>query len=277
MKKSQITLLAFFSAVVFILLGNLYVHSYSGNAPEVLISIAEDGSLPTCNSCHGGGPTGKIDRTGGISFTKSDGNLYANKVDYDIVLEINSAETRHGFQVIALDASGNSIGTLSDTSADVNTEDDAVKGVTHVSHHNIPNANDAIFNFSWKAPDTYKGEVTFHMIGVAANGNRQATGDKVYYDTLTLQYDASVSVEPLWNQHVKIYPTIINEGIIHIDNLWNGESSVRFINAAGQLIRNNSLMEGENQIDLGSIPQGIYFLQINGSKGETLTKKVLIQ
>jgi len=276
MKKSILTLLAFALVFAFVLISNLAVHSYSGNAPEVLISIAKDGSLPTCNSCHGGGPTGKIDRTGGITITKNDGNLYANNIDYNITLSIDTTAVRHGFQLIALDKDENSIGILSDTSADVNVEDDAVHSVTHVSHHNIQNNNDAIFNFNWKAPSSYKGDVTFHMIAVSANGNRQNTGDVVYYDTMTLYYDAAVSVENQFANSINVYPSVLTNKKLHIDGL-SGTNHMTVFDIKGNVCGDYELAMPSETVNLGALNSGYFYLHIQNEDGLSAIKKIFVR
>lgn len=270
---------ALFSVGAFLIVlfnGLRTAQSYSTDAPEVLISIVKDASVPTCNSCHGNGTMGAIPVTGDLTLTKADGNRYANGVDYPITFSIDKARTRHGFQVIALDDQGNSVGTLSDTSANVQVENDAIHSVSHVSHHNLPNSNNNTFYFNWKAPSSYQGEITFHMIAVAANGNRSNDGDIVYYDTMKLRFDAAVGLDRFASLNTVVYPTLASS-MIWVERQATGLMHVNFYNQEGRLELATDIEESRSSIDVSHLPSGLYFVELSDETGNRNIQKILIQ
>lgn len=278
MTLRKITYLLFVLSIFTIVLfdGLRSANSYSTDAPEVLISIVKNASVPTCNSCHGNGNMGSIPVTGDLTLTKPDGNLYAAGIDYPMTFSVDKARVRHGFQVIALDEQGNSVGTLSDTSDNVQVEVDAVHSVSHVSHHNLPNSNGNTFHFNWKAPTNYQGEITFHMIAVAANGNRSNDGDIVYYDTMKLRYDATVGINDFGKLNTIVYPTLTRSTI------WiNRESSetlqASIFNREGQKVLETFIYETHGSIDIAGLGSGLYFVHLSNEQGASSIQKILIQ
>ena len=63
------------------------------------------------------------------------------------------------------------------------------KGYRLISHSGIPKtgSGSAEFQFTWTAPTTSVGEVTFYAAGNAANSNSLETGDFIYTTSLTVQ------------------------------------------------------------------------------------------
>jgi hypothetical protein len=85
----------------------------------------------------------------------------------------------------ALTSSGNNAGTLTITDA-VSTQIKTVI-VSGVSRRNIVhklngglNTDSKVFTFSWTAPATGTGDITFYFAGNAANGNGSETNDYIY-------------------------------------------------------------------------------------------------
>jgi len=277
MKKTLLYSFAFAMFAVVLVDGLRQANSYSGNPPEVLLSIVKDGSGPTCNSCHGNGNTGKIATTGGITVTKQDANLYANGIEYDLSVSIDEETSRHGFQFIALDDQGNSAGSFSEDDANISVEDDAVDGVSHVSHNNIPNSNSGTFQFKWTTPASYQGPITFHMIGVAADGNASNSGDKVYYDTMMLQYDAAVSVSDLALAPVTMYPNPATSYVI-VEDPTDSWEHMNIFSMDGVLVQSVDLFDQTStRIDLGDYRSGIYFVNLSDSNGQSSTRKLIVR
>ncbi len=273
------TLLYSFAVLLFLAVlidGLNEANSYSGNPPEVLISVAKDGNTPTCNSCHGTGETGSIPTTGGITITKKDGNLYANNLEYDITLSVDRERNRHGFQFIALDDQGKSVGTLSEDDVNLNIEDDALDNVDHISHHNIPSMNGGTFQFKWTAPDSYQGAITFHMMAVAANGNAQNTGDSVFYETMSLTYDAAVGVDDLESNIVHLYPNPATDHVF-VDNATSNWESVELFNMNGRVVLSSALLSGLNEVQTGDLNRGMYFVQLSNEEGAIATRRLILR
>lgn len=259
---------------VFVLNGLHNVSSFSGNAPEVLISIVKDGSLPTCNSCHAGGKTGKIPKTGGITITKQDQEWYSNNTEYSVEISIDTALQRHGLQVIALDTNLTDAGTFSESSDKLLVEKDAVENVSHLSHNNISNTDTNAFSFNWTSPSAYKGPITFHVIGVAANGDRGTGGDKVYYDTLAINYDANASLGRKLPLVFDIYPTLTSNYLnIVSEDLSQGK--IEIVDLNGRVLLQEEVSGGA-RIELNQLNQGMYLARWS-VEGRTAVKKFFVE
>jgi hypothetical protein len=257
------------------LLPGIEVQSYSGDAPEVLIAIVKNDASPTCASCHAGKPTGATPVTGGISLGKKDSNRYANGITYDITLSIDTMNKRHGFQFIALNDKMESIGTLSENSSALNIEDDAIYAVKHLSHSNIANTNDSFISFQWTAPATYKGNVRFHAIGVAGDGNRDNTNDKVYYSTFDLTYDASVGLGEALDEFVKIFPNPAAD-YIQINSGKDDYQQYTILDIQGNVVAMGRIEAKSQNIPVRKLGTGVYFIELLGN-GQKSFGRFLIQ
>ncbi|MEO0638086.1 MAG: choice-of-anchor V domain-containing protein, partial [Bacteroidota bacterium] len=60
----------------------------------------------------------------------------------------------------------------------------------YVGHRNA--STNQTWNFTWKAPATNVGDITFYIVGNAANGNGSTSGDFIYESNQTLSLDPTV-------------------------------------------------------------------------------------
>ncbi|MCF7560274.1 spondin domain-containing protein [Sabulilitoribacter multivorans] len=97
--------------------------------------------------------------------------------------------------------------------------------------------------------------------------------------TLTFTYNSStLSNNNNAFETIKIYPNPTN-GNITISNIKNIElSTVQVYNVLGRLIKEISLKNGLNKVnlDLTSLNQGVYLLSLNDSNGRSKTQKLVI-
>jgi len=210
---------------------------------------------------------GSMKETGGITINFEGGNTYLNNVDYAITLTIDSARIRHGFQMAALDNDNKSVGTFTASSGQ-KVETDAVDKVAHISHNNLPNSNNAIFSFKWKAPLSYQDTVRFYVIAVAANGDKTNSNDIVHFTSKAITFSPMGGLEEIPNLALKIYPTII-ENNFHVQ--WSSTeevSSIKMWSTGGNQVLNyvpsiSEKVSGElifqRNIDQ---PSGWYIMQI---------------
>ena len=70
-------------------------------------------------------------------------------------------------------------------------------------------------------------------------------------------------------------------GFIHISGNWNDETSVNIhvINATGQIVESVQVSDpasGQQTLQLGDLPNGLYLLRLECSKGQS-TKQLVLQ
>ncbi len=139
-----------------------------------------------CTDCHGsyalnsGGGSVSLQAAGMPTFQYTAGQTYTMSVTVT-----RSANSLFGIGLEALTATNANAGTLTVTDAASTSIKNAT--VSGVSRRNLVHTFDGgassgskVFNFSWTAPATGTGNVTFYYAGVACNGNGSESGDYVY-------------------------------------------------------------------------------------------------
>jgi hypothetical protein len=144
--------------------------------------------LGTCNTdeCHN---SFSID-SGSAIFSITGPTVYTSGKTVKLTVSFsNSSGKRHGFEMTALDADGNRVGTfnkIGNTTQvippnDHRGLDQADKG--KYIEHTFKGIKKKTWNLKWKAPDNTTGTVTFYAAGCEANGDGVATDDYIYTAT----------------------------------------------------------------------------------------------
>ncbi len=233
--------------------------------------------------------------TGGLTLLSSGGSTYANSQIYNLSLTIDTANIRHGFQMVALDSNKNEIGnfvaTMPHTQVEriyMFTQGDSMQ---HISHKDLPATNANTFTFNWQSPDTYTGPVTFYAFGVASNGNNTGdpqtatnpNGDRAYYGIWTYQYSPVSKIESLQNNNaIRIFPNTIpaysqQTVQIELQQENTGTLQVDIIDINGRLMLSQTSFpfSGLVAIETPALPRGVYWVRIKKDM-QFLSKPVLV-
>lgn len=180
MKQKIILLLCLFLLLAFLRNAN-YANSSSSTPPSGMTGAP--GTSSTCTSCHSPGSGGD----GFVNITFNGGsNQYTSGQTYTMSVTVSqTGQKRWGFSMVARNSANQNTGTWIPT----NTDSKVYSSSTHIGHKNAPNnvPDTYTFTFSWVAPvNAGVGNVTFYVVGNAANGNNNSTGDYIYYNTLTI-------------------------------------------------------------------------------------------
>jgi hypothetical protein len=170
-------------AILLLLLVAAFAYA-SVTGPEARYTGAP-GDIGTCVSCHDEfkqediGP-GSV-RINGVPAT------YTPGAQYPISITVQQAgRIRFGFQLTALDSTGDRAGTLSavDGSTQVNSITGA-GGRQYIQHAQAGTSGQTTrtWQVRWTAPSTDMGTVTFYVAGNAANNNGDNQGDYIYTNT----------------------------------------------------------------------------------------------
>ena len=144
----------------------------------------------TCSECHGSaaansGP-GSVTITTPASYVGGSSNSISVRVS-------DPNQRRWGFELSARTAGGQQAGTLLPN--DGTTQVKSLGGIQYIEHTNAPSTSVGAgftFSFTWTAPNTSVGPVTFYVAGNAANGNGTADGgDRIYTSSRTIQPQAA--------------------------------------------------------------------------------------
>lgn len=156
-----------------------------GNASQPPVAKTGAPNENKCNQCHQGtAGTGSVSMVFGNNETQ-----YVPGQVYTISVNVTDAtKTRFGFQVTALAGGvGASVGTMTVTnSANTVLRTGTVTGFSRkYMCHKAANGTQN-WTFTWTAPPTDIGPITFFLVGVGANNNNNDTGDKVYSTTFNV-------------------------------------------------------------------------------------------
>ncbi len=135
---------------------------------------------------------------GGIAISSSNMSnwQYTPGQTYNISISIGEGgKSIFGFGFEALDSANNSVGTIIVTkSGETSLHNTSYLGGTnpagrinigHVKNGGV-NSNSKTFNFDWKAPNNYCGNIRFYAVGTACNRDGSASGDNVYTSAETV-------------------------------------------------------------------------------------------
>jgi hypothetical protein len=131
-----------------------------------------------------------------------------------------------------------------------------------------------LFQFDYTseaAPDSF--------LIVFSNGYAQCKGGScgfVYLDDIAFVHDTSLTVpESKELPSINLYPNPTNN-ILNVENKSGGKVELRLFNSFGKLLIIRTLTNTLTNIELTSLPAGIYFYKLT-SKGETFKTGKLIK
>jgi hypothetical protein len=141
-----------------------------------------------CTQCHGGSAVNS--GVGTVSLSTGITAGYDLSATYNMSVSVNQVGiSLFGFSIVALDANGASVGNFV-AGTDNHIEFLTVSGnnrqyVTHNSNGGA-SAGSHTFGFSWVAPSSDVGDVTFYVSANASNGNGGTSGDFIYTTSSTV-------------------------------------------------------------------------------------------
>ncbi|CAG5076267.1 Reeler domain-containing protein [Parvicella tangerina] len=140
----------------------------------------------TCVNCHSGST---LPASGIVTFSFSGANdKYATGESYIITIG-KSGSVKTGFEMTALDDNNNAAG---DFTAGANTSLTSHSGRNYIRHS--ASAGISSWSFTWNAPSTSLGDVTFYYSLNESNNDNNSQGDQIYLGSNTISYDLASGV-----------------------------------------------------------------------------------
>lgn len=231
-------------------------------------SVAAPGDGPaTCGQCHGGG---NFEPDVTVQLKDSEDNIIEDYVPgttytMEIVGSVSMGQNPdgYGFQMVVLD-------TLSDEQAGEflsygdNVRNNVVKERNYVMQ-SAPRS-DGTFTAEWKAPEENTGPVKVYVSILAINGNNNTNGDRVFTTDIMFEEGIVSSSQEYVSEQVTIYPNPTS-GVVKIQGDY---SEVRIFDISGRRVSFDNA--AKNQIDISSLDQGVYLIQIDGAKSKRVIK-----
>ena len=180
--------------------GEQRVHAYRGGPDPSKTGAPTFGAIPvelTCNSvgCHSGNSVNDGQATFQILDVPAS---YVPSQTYTIRVSLSRpGNIRFGFQLVALDQTGATVGTLATNDSSTQLIDGDSPGswagrkyIEHTSTGtSTTSTNQRIWTIKWTAPATRSGKLTFFAAGNAANNDSQITGDFIYTTSTSIRPD----------------------------------------------------------------------------------------
>ncbi len=220
-----------------------------------------------CASCHG--PSAASGDGFDILEWPDGVDSYAPGETYSLILTMNDASSKNGFQLVALKASDNTqAGSIEVTDA-VRTQSQNAIGRQYLSHRAAGNSSSE-WAFDWTAPETNAGNVIFYVATNKTNNNGQTSGDLVRLSQHVIAGSGSAVSLTAYEQIQASLSISLNRQDSRIQiNFSTDESEplhVNVMNAQGQSVLAHSLgmsYPGENSKEVRfnqTLSTGIYFV-----------------
>ena len=194
---------------------------------------------------------------------------------YTITLKaVKAGVRRFGFQIVALDTNGRSVGTLNvpQGNAKVQRQKGDINGeermyITHTTSGNKPAVTGQIeWQFTWSSNPGYQGKVTFYYCVNATNMDNTNAGDQLYLNAIPFNATTSgVEENATTASAYQIYPTIAQDNLTikHAIGFPNS-TSCRIVSMSGAMLLQDKLnaLSTSATIPLETLPNGCYMVQI---------------
>ena len=183
-------------------------------------------------------------------------NGYAPGSSYDITINISDEGTSvWGFEMMAEDKNGLPVGAFPNNSQ-VNSLNSGLRATHKFASSSSSDAQTWIAN--WTAPASGTGLVTFYVSAMAANGNGNNRGDRVFIDTISITENTSANIAELENFQINLYPNPATQKIV-ITGYENTSSNIKVINSMGKTVMSGLF---KNALNISELASGTYYLKI---------------
>lgn len=231
---------------------------FSGGSPGGKSGSPGDGS--DCTSCHSGTA---VNQEFWISNPTLQTAGYEAGAEYQIfVVGVKEGATRFGFEATAEDGSNNKVGTFAAGGLGQTQLTNSGTAVTHTTAGSFPIMDStAAWFFTWTAPATTTGEITFYVAVNAANGNGANSGDQINLSSFSTSPSVGIS-EPENSVEYAIYPNP-TAGLLNVKVAAMGiDNNIEILNLNGQLVYKSEIDNEQTKLDLSDLPKGIYFMRL---------------
>lgn len=242
----------------------------------------------TCQTsgCHNGtANTGP----GSVTLLSSDmtGWEYVPGTTYNIRVRIaETGKLVFGLGVEVLNSSNTNAGTINITESSRTQIISSGAGrlnLTHMTGAGLTN-DSSVYTFSWTAPSTDIGPVTFYVAGLAGNNNNGDSGDQSYTTSQTCTAKTNVGIQTNTSVSVmNIYPNPVQDHInIQMNNAPMNQSTISILDMSGKIVSvlasNVDLQANEllTYTRPASLKEGLYILQIS-NRTTTKSSRLVLQ
>lgn len=232
--------------------------SSSNGSPGGKTGSPGDGGA-NCTGCHVGEP---FNQEFWITSPELLTNGYQAGQTYNIVVVgLDETASKFGFEATAESSNGTKVGTFTPGSFNLNKLTNNNKAVTHTLAGTVPLSpgEGTSWFFTWTAPATSTGTITFYAAVNAANGNGTNSGDKINLSSFAVSPAVGIA-ENNSIESLRVYPNPASDVVNIQSDIPSGKIEV--LNIHGQLIYSTELTDQLTGIDVSGFQKGIYFIRI---------------
>lgn len=234
-------------------------YAFSGGGQAQLTGAPGEAN---CTQCHSGSA---LDGTSENDFSVLNAQFqpvtsYNPNETYTVSLSLTSSPSKKGFSATVLDGTDAMAGSLVGSGIG-GTQDFSGGSRQYVSHTSTSNTGStSLWAWSWTAPATNVGDVTFYVASNVANDNGTNSGDMIYLSQHTLGSIASVNGPELEAESFKAgYNASENKVVMDFTSLTSGQMHFNLVDMTGKSVYNQQLSNsliGKNK-QIVALPQEI--------------------
>ena len=236
-----------------------------------------------CTQCHiGTAQDGSAENTLMVLDGTTLVSNYTAGESYTVSLQMASNPSKKGFSAVVLDGTDTNAGSFTGVGAG-GTQDFSDSGREYVSHTASGSSISTPWFWTWNAPDTDVGLVTFYVASNIANIDYSSSGDLIYLSQHILGSTASITEEATFESNFMAgYASSGNKLIIDFNSLSVGNMNMNLVDMNGRSLFTTDLGEskiGENSESIvlpNELRGGVYIVNLFiGNKA--MSSKIMIQ
>lgn len=235
----------------------------------------------TCTQCHSGTvQSGTNFQT--VVLTNASGTIvtsYNPGETYTVTVGMLTSNAKNGFEIVALTPSNTQAGSVAVTSATT------TKTVTFGSKTRITQKSGGTslnnWSYSWTAPATNVGNVTFYLGTNVSNSNNNDNGDVIRNSQHVFGSTAGIQENTAKVAINLGYAKTSNSLTIDLTSKLNGEAAINLVDLSGKSVQFEQLgnvSTGNNMLSVklnNQLPKGVYVAHINVNNN-FVSKKIYI-
>lgn len=216
-------------------------HRFSGGGQSGLTGAPGESN---CTQCHSGSTqSGATENSVLFLSGTTPVTSYTPGATYTVTLDLASNPAKSGFSATVLDGTNIKAGSLIGAAIG-GTQNFSAAGRDYVSHTAASNTSGQ-WAWSWVAPATNVGTVTFYIASNVANNNGTSTGDLIYLSQHTIGSTASIEETSNEANFTAGYNATSNKLAINFDYLAAGEMSLNLVDMNGRSVFTYNLGQSE--------------------------------
>jgi hypothetical protein len=212
-------------------------------------------------------------------------NTYLPDSTYNMKFTSNSPAIRKGFQTVVLNTSNTQSGTLNAITTEGTKKNTAggTNGRQYITH-TLNGTSLSTWGFTWKAPSTSQGDVTFYLASNVTNNNNSSSGDQIYLSQHTYSLEETNSTNFLNKTKSFSFIAFYYEKHLHLkfNSQFSGHGFVNVLNSFGQSVFYSNLGQINTNEEIrkillpSNLNKGIYFVHVFVNNNSA-TRKIIVE